>query len=284
MQNEFDKEIKYKLFRSIKEILHPTISKKNISNYKIVIKEDIYPIRVFYPKKVTGINKIIIYIHGNGKVTSCSGKYSNICKKIAINTNHLLVAIEYDEKKKSFQSMYEKTNKTIKHLYKELEENSIDLNKIILMGDSTGCNIITGINYLNKEKNKIKKEVFFYPALSLDYFKISNYDSINKNKEFNLNLIENLKEYFLKIAYKKDLNNKILNPLKNNQENTPNTLILVGGVDSLKDEAKEYYKLLTPNKREYIEIPFCSHSFLNNMDKELETEIFEKLNEFLNNV
>ena len=282
MQNEFDKEIKYKLFRSVKEILHPTISKRNVSNYRIVIKEDIYPIRVFYPKKVTGINKIIIYLHGNGKITNCTSKYSDICKKISIKTNTLLIAIDYYEKKKSFQKMYEKTNKTIKYLYKELEENNIDLNNITLMGDSTGCNIITGINYFNNQENKIKKEVLFYPVLSLDYFKSSNYESIKKNKEFNVNLIDNLQEYFLKIAYKKDLNNKLLNPLKTSQKNTPKTLILVGKVDSLKDEAEEYYNLLNKNKRKYYEIPFCSHGFLNNMDKELETEIFEKLNKFLN--
>lgn len=282
MQNDFDQEMKYKLFRSVKEILHPTISKRNISNYRIIINEDIYPLRVFYPKKVTGINKIIIYLHGNGKVTNCTSKYSEICKKLAIKTNHLLIAIDYHEKKKSFQTMYDKINKTIKYLYKELEENNINLNNITLMGDSTGCNIITGINYLNKKENNIKKEVLFYPVLRLDYFKPSNYESIQKNKEFNTNLIDNLQDYALKIAYKKDLNNELLNPLKTNQENTPKTLILVGRVDSLKDEIEEYYNLLNKNKREYFETVFYSHGFLNNMDKELETEIFEKLNEFLN--
>lgn len=281
MQNDFDQEMKYKLFRSVKEILHPTISKKNISNYRIIINEDIYPLRVFYPKKVTGINKIIIYLHGNGKVTKCTAKYSNICKKIATKTNHLLIAVDYYEKKKSFQTMYEKINKTVKYLYKELEENNINLNNITLMGDSTGCNIITGINYLNKKESNIKKEVLFYPVLRLDYFKPSKYESMKRNKEFNTNLIDNLQDYALKIAYKKDLNNELLNPLKTNQKNTPKTLILVGTVDSLKDEIEEYYNLLNKNKREYFEISFCYHGFLNNMDKELETEIFEKLNEFL---
>ena len=84
IQNEFDTEIKYKLFRTITEILHPSISKKNISNYKIIIDEEILPVRVFYPSKVTGIDKVIIYIHGNGKVTDCNEKYSDICKLVSI--------------------------------------------------------------------------------------------------------------------------------------------------------------------------------------------------------
>lgn len=281
MKSEFDKEIKYKLFRSIKEILHPTISKRNISNYKIVIKEDIFPIRVFYPQRVTGINKIIIYIHGNGKVTNCYGKYSDICKKIALETNHLVIAVEYEEEDNPFKKMYKKIAKTIKNLYKELEKNNIDLKNITLMGDSTGCNIITGINNLNPNQESIKKEIFFYPVLHSDYFNIDKYDSLRKNKDFNFKLIENLQEYFLKIAPKKDLNNKLLTPLKISQENTPSTLIIVGKVDSLKDEAEEYYNLLQPNKRKYIEIPFCAHGFLNKMDKELENEVFTELNKFL---
>ena len=281
MQNEFDKEIKYKLYRSVKEILHPTISKKNISNYRIVIKEDIFPIRVFYPKKVTGINKVIIYIHGNGKVTNCSGKYSDICKKIALETNHLLIAIEYQIEKKLLEKTYQKIAKTTKYLYEELTENGINTKDITLMGDSTGCNMIAGINYLSKEKNKIKKEVLFYPILSLKYFDVSKYKSLEENKEFNSHLIESLQGYFSKIVSKEDLNKDILTPLKVNQENTPKTLILVGKVDSLKEEAEEYYNLLKPQKRKYVEIPFCAHGFLKSMDKELETEIFEKLNNFL---
>ena len=41
MKNQFDNEIKYKLFRSVREVLHPTISKKNISDYRIIISENI---------------------------------------------------------------------------------------------------------------------------------------------------------------------------------------------------------------------------------------------------
>ena len=38
-QNEFELEEKYKLYRTVKDLLHPTISKRNISNYKIVVDE-----------------------------------------------------------------------------------------------------------------------------------------------------------------------------------------------------------------------------------------------------
>ena len=60
-----------KLYRNMKELLHPSISKKNVSNYIIVIDEDILPVRVFYPKKVSNLNRVIIFIHGNEEITEC---------------------------------------------------------------------------------------------------------------------------------------------------------------------------------------------------------------------
>ena len=47
---------KYRLYRSLYDILNPTISRKNISNYNIVINKDILPIEVYYPKK--NINQV----------------------------------------------------------------------------------------------------------------------------------------------------------------------------------------------------------------------------------
>ena len=150
MQNAFDNEIKYKLFRTVREILHPTISKKNVSNYTIVIEEDILPVRIFYPKKVTNISKIMIMVHGNAKVTDSIENYSNICKKLSTLTNSLLIAIEYKEEKNNYEKTIKDIYKTVKYLYERLIKDNIDQKDIILVGDSTGGHIITAINYLNK--------------------------------------------------------------------------------------------------------------------------------------
>jgi len=278
IQNEFDTEIKYKLFRTITEILHPSISKKNISNYKIIIDEEILPVRVFYPNKVTGIDKVIIYIHGNGKVTDCNEKYSDICKSISKKTDRLLIAIEYEEEKHKFKKMYDEIFNTLKYLYKGLERNNIDPNNICLMGDSTGASIITAINYLNKKDINIKKQILFYPVVTLDH---ENYESIKKNDNFNIYLLDNLKEYYNFIACKKEFKSELLNPINLDIKNNPNTLILVGKVDSLKDEISKYYEKIENKNNKYVEIPFSAHGFLKEMDKELETEVFTEIEKFI---
>ena len=49
---DFDNEVRYKLYRTVKDLITPSISKVNISNYRIVFDDDLLPVRVFYPKKV----------------------------------------------------------------------------------------------------------------------------------------------------------------------------------------------------------------------------------------
>lgn len=275
VQNEFDNEIMYKLFRTVTEILHPTISKKNISNYKIIIDEEILPVRVFYPKKVSNLDKAIIYIHGNGIVTDCTEKYSDICKKISSKTDRLVIAIEYNEDKHKYKEMYNDIYNTVKYLYKELNRNTIETENICLIGDSTGASIISSINYLNKNEIDIKKEILFYPVLTNNH---PDYKSLKTNADFNIGLIDNIDKYYKYIAYKKDFDDILLNPNKQDIK-YPSTLVLVGKVDSLKDEINEYFKNIKNVK--YVEIPFSSHGFLKEMDKELETEIFTEIKKFI---
>ena len=275
VQNEFDNEILYKLFRTVTEILHPTISKKNISNYKIIIDEEILPVRIFYPKKVSNLDKVIIYIHGNGIVTDCAEKYSDICKKIASKTDRLVIAIEYNEDKHKYKEMYNDIYNTVKYLYKELNRNTIETENICLIGDSTGASIISSINYLNKNEIDIKKEILFYPVVTNNH---SDYESIKNNADFNIGLIDNIDKYYKFIAYKKDFDDILLNPNKQDIK-YPSTLVLVGKVDSLKDEINEYFKNIKNTK--YVEIPFSSHGFLKDMDKELETEVFTEIKKFI---
>lgn len=272
LQNEFEKDTKYRLFRSIEEILHPTISKKNISNYKIIIDPDRLPVRIFYPKKVTGINKAIIYVHGDGKVTGCSGEYSNICRNIALNTNRIVIAIEYVEEKKNFHKMYKDVYDTVLYLYKELEDCGILDCDISLIGDSTGCNIIMGINYLNHGDINILKEVFFYPVLSFDCL-----DNNHSNASFNFDLCEDLKEYFGRIAFSDDRGDALLNVYKKDV-NLPSVLSFVGKGDILREEVYQFHK---KNKMEdtYHEFEFSTHGFLKNMNNS--EEMFDIINKFL---
>lgn len=176
-ENNFDKVERYKLYRNVKEIVHPTISKKNISRYIIVLKEELYPVRIFYPEKVANIDKILFFIHGKKEVTKM--KYAACCTEIALKTGSLAICIDYEETEEKEQ--ISKCYKTIKYILDELETLKIENLKITLSGDSTGANIVLSINEMLKENINEFKTLLFYPILS----KLKDY----KNKVFNNTLI-----------------------------------------------------------------------------------------------
>ena len=261
INNEFDSEIKYKLFRTVNEILHPTISKKNISDYKIIVDEGVLPVRVFYPKKITTINKIIIYVHGNGEVTNCLGEYSGICKNFAVKTNCLIVAVEYDDIKGSYNDIINEVSKTIKYLYDKLLMNNILEEDIILMSDSTGCYITSSIKEI-----PIGKRLLFYPVLKSKYSKKDM-----KNEDFNIGLIERINKYF------KDY--EVIDNVSIEDDYLDKGLVVVGKVDMLIDDIKNY--IGESEKIECVEVPFSGHGFLDDMDKELSNDVFTIVNKFI---
>ena len=261
INKEFDKEIMYKLFRTVNEILHPTISKKNISDYKIIIEDNILPVRVFYPKQITNIDKVIIYVHGDGEVTNCMEKYSDICKNFAVKSNSLVIAIEYDDIKSSYNDIVEEINKCIKYLYDKLIMNNILEENIILMSDSTGSHLTSLI-----EDIPIRKRILFYPVLKTNYNKKDM-----KNEDFNIGLIERINKYFKDMGVNTDvvLEDKYLDKM----------LVLVGNVDMLIDDIKS--SINESKKIKCVDMPFASHGFLKDMDKELSSELFDIINKFI---
>ena len=286
----FDKEQKYKLYRSVYDILHPTISKKNISNYKIIINEDMASVRVFYPVKVSNISNVIIYIHGDGNVTGCGGNYSNICKNMAIESNHLIIAIDYEDFGKiKYDELYDNIYQMIKYLFIELNECGIKDENVILCGDSTGASIVISITnkILEKDKIEMKKQILFYPVVSMEYFGKTKFESIDKYEQFNTGLVENLKKYFKKIGAKRvDLKKAVLYPLFNQDYSKfPSTLIFTGNNDCLKDEGYEYYKKISNDRDNdsYVEIAFGTHGFLCGKDKEIMSEVNKQMKKFLEN-
>lgn len=280
MHNEFDKEEKYRLYRTVKEILHPTISKRNISNYKIIIDEKNLPLRVFYPKKVSNINKAIIYVPGDGKVTKCEGKYSEISTNISRYLDSMVITIDYEEENNSINELSNNIFETIKQIYIGLIDAKIIKENITLMGDSTSATILLNLTEkITKNKIDVGKMILFYPILSGEYFGKTKYKSILEDNTINHNLIKRIKKYYSKKLSLEEYSSPNIFPLLNKKKKKyPNTIILIGNTDPLLDENKDFAQ------RENLKleiIGFAYHGFLNTMDKEIVNEYITVLNDFM---
>ena len=132
-KDNFSNHERYKLFRNMYEIIHPTISKKNISNYRITLDEEILPVRVFYPKKLANISSVVIYVPGEGNVSNCYGEYESILKDMAINLDKLVIAIDYFDEEIKYPYLFDKIYDSVDFVIKELNKNNICLIILFLL-------------------------------------------------------------------------------------------------------------------------------------------------------
>ncbi len=282
MHNEYEKEEKYKLFRTVKEILHPTISKKNISNYKIIVDESILPLRVFYPNKVSNLKNVVIFVPGDAKITSSENKYSEVLTTLSKNLDKVVISLDYEDYKEDLISLQNKIYSSIKLIYSKLIEIGLTSENIILMGDSTGGSIILNVyDKINKDKLAFGSTILFYPILSGEYFGKTKYKSIEENNTINHDLIKKLKRYYSSKLKKEEYTSGNIFPLQSRKRvKYQNTTILTGNTDPLIDETKDFCE-----KHNIILniIDFAYHGFLNTTDNEIIKEYNEVLNNFLSN-
>ena len=274
--NSFDKTLKYKLYRTVYEIIHPTISKKNISSYRIVFNDEVLPVRVFYPKRVSNISKVIIYIPGFGEVSGCLGDYSEIIKNIAHETEELVIALDLDDLGEfNYLEVFDKCFTSFSYLASELEKLGIARSNITLMGDSVGATVALSI--IKKSKNEDNKLVLFYPILANSFAK-------KKTKELESDFTKNLEKFYKKYLDSKKLkgNKDVLLTAEDASTIQNNMLFMVGNADPLKDEVLKFYEAFSNNENnKLVELEFCGHGFLDEMDEVLLNEVAKEIIAFL---
>lgn len=165
---------KYKLYRSLYDIINPTISRKNISDYSIILDDAVLPIEVYYPKKDIKTDNIIIYIPSGNDT-------NNLYDELALNTNNLVVVLNYDDNKDNYYN-------SIRYIYTNLNE-MIDDKNITIMTDNEGSDIEEYIidKSIKTKDFKINKSILLEPTISLHKNTINkslvviNQDSNNKS-------------------------------------------------------------------------------------------------------
>lgn len=150
-----EKAVHSKLYRELGGIFHPSISRQNISNYEIIIHDNLIPLNVFYPKKEATLDNVIIYI---------TTENNDICDDLAMYTNHVVLAVNY-LKNDSFIKCYD----IIKYIYNDIENNNISRNNITIISDCNCKDILEGIILKSKQTSdfSINKEIFFINSMDI---------------------------------------------------------------------------------------------------------------------
>lgn len=270
---------KYKLYRNVYEILHPTISKKNISNYKVVFDEKLLPVLVFYPEKISNVESIIIYVPGDGKVNGCFGKYSSICKRIAKETKSIVITVDYFNGTVKYPTVVNKISKLIKYLYDELNNNGYGNEKITILSDSLGSKITSSVvTKLISKGISVNKLILLYPVVKDSYDDYSWNESL---MSINFNLDKRVDSYLKKYLSKVEVNCNLDEMVY--YKDFPKTLVVTGDMDIFKEDGENLGEIVLKNipGSLYENIKFASHGFLGSNDEEVNRNVYLCINKFI---
>lgn len=275
--DNFGTEDTYKLYRTVYEIIHPTISKKNISNYKIIVEESLTPLRIFYPQKISKLEKAIIYVPGRNWIVNGIKSYNDVCLELVTKLDTIIIALDYELQEHEYDKTVNTCYNTLKYLVKGLNEAGIEKEKITLIGDSIGASIIANISMI--QQDDFPKQVLLYPVLNLAFDTSEKDSSLIQNNKLDSSTLSHLK-----LFSQKYINKKYSSPLKcQDYKNWPTTLIITGDIDPVRDEGIMLGDLLkqASKKNKTINLKFAPHGFLNHKDEETIEECIKEIQSFI---
>lgn len=248
------------------------------------------PVRIYLPsEEVTEECPVLLFFHGGGWVTESIDNYRRVCSRMAVSTNHMVVAVEYRlAPEYPFPTGFDDCYAVAKAIYSGEYMAGIDTDKITLMGDSAGGNLAAAVSLKARDTGDFlpKRQILIYPALSGKYGEDSPYASVTECGRDYLLTMGKMQDYIdLYASCEEDRENKYFAPLEESDySNQPRTLVLTAEYDPLRDEGEEYGKRLKKagNRVDIYRVKDALHGYFALGIKYLHVrESFEIINRFL---
>jgi acetyl esterase/lipase len=282
----------YKSYRMIQKVVNPPITPV----YK-KLDETIYyngkeiPVRVFMPEDQKD-SKVLLFFHGGGWVTGDIDSYTNLCSRLANETNRRVISVDYRlAQEYPFPSGLEDCYYVTKYLFNHLQLLSCSENDIILIGDSAGGNLAACVSLLLRDRgeNVPKKQVLIYPATNYDHSENSPYKSVIEFGEDYILTSKRIQDYMeLYVPNPKDRESPYVAPiLAKDLSNQPETLIITAEYDPLRDDCEAYGKKLESygNIVHIFRVKDAVHGYLNSpIENNTIKETYSIIRRFVDNL
>ncbi len=235
----------YRQYRKLLQaIMAPVKPKHKLIDHKIMVEDRQIPIRVFFPEE-NSIRKVLIFFHGGGWVTGNIDTYSLVCKKMANETGHIVISVDYRlAPEHPFPTGLEDCYHATREIFKRLDLIDCKEDDITLIGDSAGGNLAATVSLMARDRGEFlpKKQILIYPATYFDHSESSPYKSVVENGEDYIMTSRRIQDYMdLYVPNKEDRISPYVAPiLSENLNNQPSTLIITAEFDPLRDEGEAY--------------------------------------------
>ena len=110
----------------------------------------------------------VIYIHGGGWVIGSLDSHDSICRKIAHCADVRVIAIDYRLAPEfKFPVPYQDCHNALAYMMQHGTDLGIDIQHLILCGDSAGANLAAhvGQNFYQKFEIELKAQILLYPVI-----------------------------------------------------------------------------------------------------------------------
>lgn len=286
----------YKLYRKVISFFNPPLKTEyRTLDHKMEVEGREIPVRIFMPEENTS-EKLLIFFHGGGWVTGDIDTYTNVCRTMANNTDHIVVSVDYRlAPEYPFPMGLEDCYYVTKEIFKRPELLNCKREDITLIGDSAGGNLAAAVSLMARDRDAFypKKQILIYPATNYDHSESSPYPSVRENGSDYIMTSKRIQDYL--DLYVKDEEDK-LNPyvapiLSDNLKDQPDTLIITAEYDPLRDEGEAYGKKLQGfgNRVEIHRVDNAIHGFIStpvttSTNKDQVAKTYKWINGFLNDI
>ena len=244
------------------------------------------PVRIYIPRLDIDL-PVAIFIHGGGHTAGSLSQYDGIARKLAKQTEHIIISIDYRLSPEfAYPTGLNDCKAVIRGLFAVLDERRIKYkdNGLTLIGDSAGGALCASITQDKKlvESAQITQQVLIYP--SLDYTLSSQ--SIEKYAVGYYLEKATIEWYFSNYCQGK-VDRRAMSPVYGEFHSTmPATLVVSGGYDPLQDEAKLYYNnmIKAGARAELLHLDNVIHAYLSLEDlcKDECARTYQEISKFLN--
>ncbi|MTI17130.1 alpha/beta hydrolase [Rhodobacteraceae bacterium RKSG542] len=245
------------------------------------------PVRIYNPAPEKEL-PVLIYYHGGGHMAGSVTVYDPICRRMALATQHIVVAPEYRlAPENPYPAGEEDAYAVLLGVWDTLNRREMKYKKeLSIAGDSAGGALCTAVaSRAQYDFNlHIKKQAIIYPCV--DYTMTVSEKSYHENAVGYLLHTAKCAWYFDNYI-KRGACRKDASPyFKDFTDGLPETLVITAEFCPLRDEGKLYYEKVKEAgvRAEHMHFDDMPHTFMNleNLVKEECEQVYARFAEFLN--
>lgn len=251
---DIDMKKNYKLVRAATNAAHVHMLRPFYKtwDHRVTCGDHAVPVRIYAPNQdvseryLDTRRPVLLFFHGGGWVTGNIDSYDKVCTNLAVNTNHLVVSVDYRLAPESrFPAAVEDCYAVAKEAYLRTGLLNSSAEQVTLIGDSAGGNLAAAVSLMAKDRGEFTppRQILIYPATANDHDPDSSpFDSIRENGTDYLLTAKRICEYMeLYQSGEADLQSPYFAPLlASDLRGQPDTLVVTAEYDPLRDEGEAY--------------------------------------------